>query len=179
MSAPRQWLSIPADDDTVELVASVLDAGAAARRRASLAIAEELVAERRDAKRDIRSGAVKLAEVMAEASVLEKVASDVRQGDVPALPADEWDPAVLAALTTATGYVRIPATVEEGDPPAHGTASPPGPVDPDGTAQAVELDDGRTAWVPPPEVVEAALGTDDLVPEVDDADVEPLDLGAE
>lgn len=175
MSAPREWLAIPADDDTVELVASVLDAGAAARRRASLAIAEELVAERRDAKRDIRSGAVKLAEVMAEASVLEKVARDVRKGDVPAIAPETWDPVELAALATASGYVQMPATVEEGDSPAHATAAPPGPV----TAQEVALDDGRTAWVPPADLVDQALGTNegDLVPEVDDDDVVPIDTG--
>lgn len=155
----RQWLAIPADDATVELVASVLEAGAATRRQASLAIAEELMVERRDAKKDIRSGAVKLAEVMAEASVLDRVAAQVRESDLPPIhQADQGDPGNFDGL-----LAEQPFTADEVDDP------PP--------AREVPLPDGRTAWVPAPDLLNAALGVEDAVDEPPPGDVEPLDLG--
>ncbi len=165
----REWLAIPADDATVDLVAAVLEAGAADRRRASLVIAEELVAERRAGK-DIRSGAVKLAEVMAQASVLDRVASQVRSGDLP--PLDPLDEAV-ERLRSFGGPDPVVVEHYPADG-AHGTAAPTGPA-----GRAVALEDGRTAWVARDidQVVASVAGGDELPDDLVPDDLDPSSIG--
>jgi hypothetical protein len=162
--APRAWLCVPADDDTVGLVAEVLEAGAESRRRAALLIAEELQTERRAGK-DIRSGAVKLAGVMAEASVLARVATDVRAGDLPTV---EYGSGVVTAGDLAIG-AAVQHLAGVGGPEPVMVASTP-------TGRQVVTEDGRTAWVAPN--VDELLGDDDGAPGDEPAEVAPIDVEA-
>lgn len=142
-----------------EVLADALEQAADQRRRAGLAASAELEAERRGGK-DVRSGALRIVRVLAEASICDRYAKGLRAG--------------LADL--AAGSPALPLEdPEAAPPPSDPAAAAPPPAD---ASAGVDLSEYS------PLVAAAADGAapadlealaDDADPDAGDDELEPAD----
>lgn len=141
-----------ATPDTRDLVVTALRTAADQRTRVARGAARK-VAEAKAARRDVRSQAVKVTDLLAEADVLAELAADLEQQ--PALP-------LVVADTTASGEDPAPASAEDpaGDglsAAAHRAAALAGLEDALPDPDDPTLDTGATAEDEPDDAEEVTL----------------------
>lgn len=121
-TASARTLTLSLDDHTVELAAEALRGEADRRRRTGIKLSGELAAARRDDGADIRTGALQVVNVLADADALGEAAEQI---------AAAWD----AGKPPAKAKRRRPSTSD---------ATPPAPpaVDDDDENEEEDLDLG-------------------------------------
>lgn len=145
------------EPEAFEVLADALEAAADQRRRAGLAASAELEAERRGGK-DVRSGALRIVRVLAEASICDRYAKGLRAG--------------LASIAAGSPALPLDDPEAAPPPPSDPAATAPPPAD---ASAGVDLSEysplvAAAAAGAPPEALED-LADDDL-----DADeLEPAD----